>query len=102
MKYNYFLMEDPFNLKMNLTKALQNIEIILRPPPLPPFEQFLKDIRFCHGPRRRLKAMALAPPCRLGVGSNEQTRTDMSALACRLKPTCVQVIVTVCNSNRHI
>ena len=31
-------------MKMNLTKALQNIEIILRPPP--PFEQFLKDIRF--------------------------------------------------------
>ena len=36
-------MEDHFNLKMNLTKALQNIEIILSPPP---FEQFLKDIRF--------------------------------------------------------
>ena len=42
------------------------------------------SIYFCHGLRRRLKAMALLPPFRKVTdwSSNELTRTNMSALAC--------------------
>ena len=56
---------------------------------------------FCHG----LDVSRPWPwrhPVRWSVGSNEQTRTNMSALACRLEQTCLQDIVTVFNSNRHI
>ena len=35
---------------------------------------------FCHGPGRRLKAMAMWPPCwKVSDHLTEQTRTDMSA-----------------------
>ena len=48
---------------------------------------------FCHGPCRRLKAMAMAPPKGTLFTSNEQTRTNMSVLACRHEQSCLLEIV---------
>ena len=36
-------------------------------------KNIMKLFSFCHGPRRRLKAMALAPPCRGIVGTFQIT-----------------------------
>ena len=66
---------------------------------------------FCHGLRRRLKAMALAPPCfKVRKSSSQnQTRTNMPARVCncntnegsdnRQEQTCCQDIATVCINN---
>ena len=65
---------------------------------------FFYECVFCHGPYSRLKAMARSPPIQdvTHLSSNERTRTNIYALAFKQEQTCLQDIVTVCNSNRNI